>query len=59
MEYFWIFCVFGGKVGSLNLTVLLCDLKEKGHGKCYFGLNLYSGKFTCVFEINVMFEIKM
>ena len=28
MKYFWTFCVFGGKVGSLNLIVVLCELKE-------------------------------
>ena len=59
MKYFWIFCVFGGKVGCLNLTVVLCELKEKCHNKCYFGLNLYCGKLTYVFEINVMSEIKL
>ena len=41
MKYFWIFCVFGGNVGSFNLTVVLCELKVKGNGKCYFGLNIF------------------
>ena len=36
MKYFWICFVVGGKVGSLNLTVVLCELKGKGSWKVLF-----------------------
>ena len=44
VKFFWMFCVIGGKVGSLSLIAVLCDLKEKGHGKCSVGFSPYSGK---------------
>ena len=55
VKYLCRFCVFGGKLGGLNLTDVLCELKVmESYDKSSFGLNQYSGKLTYALEINVM-----